>query len=281
MLMGDGDTGAALARHPDIDIVSFTGSTRAGRAVSVAAAQNLNSSVLELGGKSPNLLFADCDLTTAIRQGVAHCFRNAGQSCNAASRMLVERSVYDNAVDLAAEAARNTEVSLPGDAGNHIGPLVSRAQFERVQSYIDQGLQEGARLVAGGPGRPQGFASGYFVRPTVFADVEPDMRIAREEIFGPVLTISPFDGESEAVQMANDSEYGLAAYIQTGDPERADRISRQLRAGMVQVNGTSRAAGAPFGGVKASGLGREAGIWGIRSFQNIKSISGAAAVAAA
>lgn len=277
MLIGDGETGAALARHPDIDIVSFTGSTPAGRAVAAAAAQNLKPAALELGGKSPNLIFADCDLQRAIGQGLAHCFRNAGQSCNAASRMLVERSIYERAVALAAEAAASTKTGLPGDPGDHIGPLVSAAQFERVQGYIASGLEDGARLVAGGPGRPDGFASGFFARPTVFVDVTPDMRIAREEIFGPVLTLSPFEDEEDAVHRANDSEYGLAAYVQTEDQTKADRVARRLRAGMVQVNGTSRAPGAPFGGVKASGSGREAGIWGIRAFQTVKSISGAAA----
>ncbi|MEM6463109.1 MAG: aldehyde dehydrogenase family protein, partial [Pseudomonadota bacterium] len=249
-----------------------------GRSVAAAAAHNLKPSVLELGGKSPNLIFADCDLETAIRQGVAHCFRNAGQSCNAASRMLVERSIYDRAVRLAVSAAEAVEVGPPQEAGAHIGPLITRRQYDRVQNFILEGIDEGAWLVAGGPGRPDGFSAGYFVRPTVFADVAPHMRIAREEIFGPVLTISPFDDEDDAVRQANDTHYGLAAYLQTTDTGKADRISRRLRAGMVQVNGTSRAAGAPFGGVKASGIGREAGIWGIRSFQTIKSISGSAAV---
>ncbi len=278
MLVGDGETGAALVQDSNIDIVSFTGSTRAGRAVAIAAAANLKRAALELGGKSPNLIFADCDLETAIRQGVAHCFRNSGQSCNAASRMLVERSICDRAVELAVEAACDTEVGYPGEDGNHIGPLVNRAQFDRVQACIRNGLDEGARLVAGGPGRPDGFEAGLFARPTVFADVTPDMSIAREEIFGPVLVITPFEYEDDAVSKANAGEYGLAAYVQTGDQAKADRISRRLKAGMVQVNGTSRASGAPFGGVKASGMGREAGIWGIRTFQQIKSISGAAAL---
>ncbi|MEX3007766.1 aldehyde dehydrogenase family protein [Hoeflea sp. TYP-13] len=278
MLIGDGETGAALAKNTDIDIVSFTGSTRAGRAVATAATRNFTRTALELGGKSPNILFEDCDLETAIAQGVAHCFRNAGQSCNAASRMLVERTIYDQAEELAADAARATDVGLPNAAGTHIGPLVSNAQFERVQTYIQTGLNEGARLVAGGPGRPEGLETGYFARPTVFAGVASNMTIAREEIFGPVLAISPFEDEEDAIRQANDTEYGLAAYLQTEDPAKADRVSRRLRAGMVQINGTSRAPGAPFGGVKASGIGREAGIWGIRTFQEIKSISGAAAL---
>lgn len=277
LIQGDGAVaGNALSRHGDVDIISFTGSTRAGREVARNAADGLKRSVLELGGKSANLLFADCDLETAIRQGVAHAFRNAGQSCNAASRMLVERSVYDRAVELAAEAAAGFQVGMPDTPGGHIGPLVSKPQFERVQGYIESGIGAGARLVAGGRGLPDGFNRGYFVRPTVFADVTPDMAIAREEIFGPVLVMMPFGDEDEAVGLANDTAYGLAAYIQTGDNARAVRVARRLQAGMVQVNGTSRAPGAPFGGVKQSGWGREAGLWGIRAFQEVKSVSGVA-----
>ncbi len=275
LLNGDGSIGALLCTRKDVDIISLTGSTRSGRAVARAAAANFTRVALELGGKSPNLLFADCELPLAIKQGVAHCFRNAGQSCNAASRMLIEDSVYEQGVHLAAEAARNTNVGYPVQSGSHIGPLVTDAQFSRVQSYIKQALQDGARLVAGGPGRPDGFDSGPFVKPTVFADVTSEMAIAREEIFGPVLAIGRFSSEDDAIAQANDTIYGLAAYVQTSDPVRADRVARKLRAGMVQVNGTSRVQGAPFGGIKASGIGREAGIWGIRAFQEIKSISGA------
>ncbi|MEL6217903.1 MAG: aldehyde dehydrogenase family protein [Pseudomonadota bacterium] len=275
LALGDGQTGAELAAHPDIDVVSFTGSTRAGRSVARSAAERMARVTLELGGKSPNLLFADCDLETAIRQGVAHCFRNAGQSCNAASRMLVERSVYEDAVTLAAAAAEATTVGLPDAPGPHLGPQINARQYDRVQELIETGQWDGARLVAGGPGRPEVVARGFFSRPTVFADVTPEMRLFREEIFGPVLSITPFDTEDEAVRLANDTEYGLAAFVQTNDPVLADRVSKRLRAGMVQVNGKSRAPGAPFGGVKASGMGREAGIWGIRAFQEIKSITGA------
>lgn len=277
LIQGDGAVaGDALSRHADIDIVSFTGSTRAGRAVARNAAEGFKRTVLELGGKSANLLFADCDLEMAIRQGVAHAFRNAGQSCNAASRMLVERSVYQRAVELAAEAAAGFQVGMPDAPGSHIGPLVSEQQFERVQTYIAAAISAGALIVAGGPGRPDGFNRGYFVRPTVFADVTHGMAIAREEIFGPVLVMMPFGDEDEAVRLANDTPYGLAAYIQTGDNARAVRVSRRLQAGMVQLNGTSRAPGAPFGGVKQSGWGREAGLWGIRAFQDVKSVSGVA-----
>lgn len=276
LINGNGaGTGSVLAAHADVDVVSFTGSTRAGTLVARAAADRIAHVSLELGGKSPNLVFADCNLETAVRQGVAHCFRNAGQSCNAASRMLVERSVYERAVALAADAANATQVDLPKRPGNHLGPVVSQTQFDRVQAHVASGLQQGARLVAGGPGRHPGFERGYFVRPTIFADVSGDSTIAREEIFGPVLVMAPFDSEDEAIELANDTEYGLAAYVQTADPRRADRVAKRLQAGMIQINGVSRAPGAPFGGRKRSGIGREGGLWGIREFQAVKSISGA------
>lgn len=278
LVQGDAATGAALVRRAEVDMISFTGSTRAGREIAQRAAADLKRASLELGGKSPNLVFADCHVALAVRQGAAHCFRNAGQSCNAASRMLVERQIYDDVVALAAAEAAATKVGAPKWRGGHLGPQVSAAQYERVQGYIALALEQGARLVAGGPGRADGFETGFYSRPTVFADVAPDMAVFREEIFGPVLTITPFEDDAEAVALANDSEYGLAAYVQSGDPARADRVARALRAGMVQVNGSSRAAGAPFGGVKASGMGREAGIWGVRAFQEIKSISGVARV---
>ncbi|MEZ5383565.1 MAG: aldehyde dehydrogenase family protein [Microthrixaceae bacterium] len=266
--------GTALTSHPDVDVVSFTGSTRAGVAVTKAAAPTVKRVSLELGGKSPNLVFADCDVVEAVRRGAAHCFDNTGQSCNAPTRMLVERSVYDQAVDLAAEVAATTRCAPASEPGGHIGPLVSAAQFERVQALIKAGIEEGARLVEGGPGRPDGLTEGWFVRPTVFADVSPDMRIAREEIFGPVLAMAPFDSEEEALALANNTPYGLASYVQTGDAERARRVSAGLRAGMVQVNGAPRAPGSPFGGYKQSGVGREGGVWGVEEFLETKSVSG-------
>lgn len=266
--------GEALSQHPDVDMMSFTGSTRAGTAVSRAAAATVKRVSLELGGKSPNIVFADADLEKTIARSLAHCFENTGQSCNAPTRMLVERSVYDKAVELARKVAEGTKVGDPAEEGDHIGPLSSSIQFEKVQKLIQKGIDEGARLVAGGTGRPDGFTEGDFVKPTVFADVNNDMTIAREEIFGPVLAMIPFDTEEEAIAIANDTTYGLAAYIQTGSPERAKRVARKLRAGMVQINGTSRAPGSPFGGYKQSGNGREGGKWGLEDFMEVKLISG-------
>ncbi|MBE3640046.1 aldehyde dehydrogenase family protein [Mangrovicoccus algicola] len=274
VLAGDGETGRLLAAHPGIDIVSFTGSTAVGQRIAAAAGANLVPALLELGGKSANLLFGDCDLPLAVKQGVAHCFRNSGQSCNAASRMLVTRDLYDRAVRLAAAEAAEWQMGPPDRPGPHLGPLVSQAQYDRVQAHIATALAEGARLVAGGPGRAPGLGAGWYPRPTVFADVTPAMRLFHEEVFGPVLAITPFDTEAEAVALANEGGYGLAGYVQTADPARQRRLAARLRVGMVQINGRSRAEGAPFGGVGRSGYGREAGIWGIRAFQSVKSVSG-------
>lgn len=279
LVLGASDVGECLVADRRVEVISFTGSTRAGQSIALSAAQGFRRCILEMGGKSPNLLFDDCDLETAIRQGLAHCFRNNGQSCNAASRMLVARGIYDSAVALAARVASETPIGSPDQPGDHLGPQVSAAQFAGVQGLLDSAVTEGARIVAGGPGRPAGFEQGFFSRPSVLADVTPDMRVFREEIFGPVLTMTPFDTEDEAIRLANDTPYGLAGYVQTADLARADRLAQALRVGMVQVNGQSRVAGAPFGGVKASGLGREAGLWGIRAFQEIKSISGVASCA--
>jgi aldehyde dehydrogenase (NAD+) len=276
MVNGDGPTvGEAMSRHPEIDMMSFTGSTRAGIAVTKASADTVKRVTLELGGKSPNIVFADSDLEAAIARGLDHCFENTGQSCNAPTRMLVERSVYDRAVELAGEHTRTkVKVGNPAEDGDHIGPLVSQAQFDKVQGLIEVAIKEGARLVAGGPGRPEGFNRGYYVRPTVFADVTNDMTIAREEVFGPVLAMIPFEGEDEAVAIANDTPYGLSGYVQTKDAEKARRVARQLRSGMVQINGASRAPGSPFGGYKQSGLGREGGKYGLEDFLEVKAVSG-------
>jgi aldehyde dehydrogenase (NAD+) len=275
LIQGDGaQTGTALVTHPDVDMVSFTGSTRAGIAISKAAADSVKRVSLELGGKSPNIVFADCDLEARVRHGLASCFSNSGQSCNAPTRMLVERSVYDRAVLIAADAASNTLVDLPESPGSHIGPLVSAAQFEKVQWLINGALSEGTRLVAGGAGRPSNMPVGWYVRPTVFADVSQDMTIWRDEVFGPVLVMAPFDDEDDAVRLANDTPFGLSAYLQTGSPERAKRMASRLRAGMVHINGASRAPGMPFGGYKQSGNGREGGHWGVHEFLEVKSVSG-------
>ena len=275
LVNGDGPTvGEAMSRHPGIDMMSFTGSTRAGIAVTKAAADTVKRVSLELGGKSPNIVFADADLPKQVAAGAAHCFNNTGQSCNAPTRMLAERSVYDEVVKIAAQTAEATKVGNPAEEGPHIGPLVSETQFNKVQGLIEKAIAEGARLVAGGPGRPEGFNRGYFVRPTVFADVTNDMTIAREEVFGPVLSIIPFEGEEEAIRIANDTAYGLSSYVQTGDPERAKRVARRLRSGMVQLNGSGRASGSPFGGYKQSGNGREGGKWGLEDFLEVKAVSG-------
>ncbi len=277
MVNGDGlGVGTQLSGHADVDMISFTGSTRAGTAIQKNAADTIKRVSLELGGKGANIVFADAD-EKAVKRGVLHCMNNTGQSCNAPTRMLVQREVYDAAVETAAETASKITVGLSEDQGRHIGPVVSEVQYNKIQGLIEKGIEEGARLIAGGPGRPEDMNRGYFVRPTVFADVNNQMTIAREEIFGPVLSIIPFDTEEEAVQIANDTPYGLTDYIQTQDGEKANRVARQLRAGMVEMNGQGRAAGAPFGGYKQSGNGREGGVWGLEDFLEVKAVSGWAA----
>ncbi len=274
LVNGDGaGVGSQLSTHPDVEMISFTGSTRAGRAISKAAAETLKRVTLELGGKGANLIFADAD-ENAVKRGVRHMMDNTGQSCNAPSRMLVERPIYDRAVEIAAKVASETRVGSAHDEGRHIGPVVNKRQWDQIQSYIQKGIDEGARLVAGGPGLPEGFNRGFYVKPTVFADVRPGMTIEREEIFGPVLSMIPFDTEEEAVAIANDTPYGLTNYVQTQDGARRNRLALKLKSGMVQMNGKSRALGSPFGGVKASGRAREGGIWGIEEFLEVKAISG-------
>ncbi|MFY0681867.1 MAG: aldehyde dehydrogenase family protein [Thalassovita sp.] len=271
LVHGDGPTvGAALSRHPDVAMMSFTGSTRAGAMVSKDAADTVKRVTLELGGKSPNLVFADCDLPKRVREGVEGCFYNTGQSCNAPTRMLVEREVYGEVLSLATQAAEDQQVGDPTQEGGHIGPLFDKIQYDRVQAMIQAGLDDGARLVVGGLGKPEGFADGWFVKPTIFADVTEDMRIAKEEIFGPVLSIMAFDTEEDALRIANDTEYGLAAYVQTSDPARAERVANRLRAGGIHINGYSSDYGSPFGGYKQSGNGREGGIFGLEDFQELK-----------
>ena len=275
LVNGDGPgVGTRLSGHPDVAMISFTGSSRAGIAISKNAADTLKRVSLELGGKGANIVFADAP-DDAVEQGVARCFNNTGQSCNAPTRMLVERSRYAEAVEQAKARAEATAIGPASEEGRHIGPLVSRAQFDKVQGFIERGAEEdGARLVAGGPGRPDGIEHGYFVRPTVFADCTNDMAIMREEIFGPVLSMMPFDTEEEAVAIANDTEYGLTNYVQTSDPEKANRVARRLRSGMVDMNGRARSSGSPFGGYKRSGNGREGGRWGLEEFLETKAVGG-------
>ncbi|MEM9046857.1 MAG: aldehyde dehydrogenase family protein [Pseudomonadota bacterium] len=274
LINGDGPVvGEAISAHPDIDMVSFTGSTRAGKAVTKAAADTIKRVTLELGGKSPNLLFADANLSEAAQISVDSCFINNGQSCDAASRLLVERSVYDQVVDLVTDIVENTKTDDPMKEGDHIGPVVNKRQFEHVQRLIQLGIEDGARLAAGGPGRPKGFNQGYYIRPTLFADVTNEMNIARQEVFGPVLSILPFDTEEEAVEIANDTPYGLAAYIQSTDRERINRVSRKLRAGVINVNGNAGDYDVPFGGYKESGNGREAGPLGFHEYLETKAIT--------
>ena len=275
MVNGDGvNVGAALASHPDVDMVSFTGSTRGGVAVAKAAADSVKRVAQELGGKSPNILFADADLPVAAKQAVFNMMENTGQSCNAPSRLLVEQSVYAEVVGLLEAAVAKVEVGDPAVEGRHIGPLSSRMQFDKVQGLIQTGIDEGAKLLAGGTGRPDGFAQGYFCKPTIFVDVNNDMTIAREEIFGPVLVVIPFADEAEAIRLANDTPYGLAAYFQTSDPQRQRRVARALRAGMVRINGAGHDFTSPFGGYKQSGNGREWGEYGLEDFLETKAISG-------
>ncbi|MEO1107107.1 MAG: aldehyde dehydrogenase family protein [Pseudomonadota bacterium] len=274
LVNGDGvGVGSQLSAHPDVDMVSFTGSTRAGTAISKNAADTLKKVHLELGGKGANLVFADAD-EKAVKRGVLHMMNNTGQSCNAPSRMLVQRPIYDQAVETAAEVANSVSVASAAEEGRHIGPVVNELQWTKIQDLIQKGIDEGARLVAGGTGRPDGLNKGYYVRPTVFADANNQMTIAREEIFGPVLTMIPFDTEEEAVEIANDTPYGLTNYVQTQDGGRANRMARVLRSGMVEMNGKSRSAGSPFGGMKQSGNGREGGVWGLEDFLEVKAVGG-------
>jgi len=273
MIQGDGPTaGQGLAKHPDVAMISFTGSKRAGAQISRTAADTVKRVTLELGGKGANIVFPDAG-TEAVERGVQHCFRNSGQSCNAPTRMLVERSFYEQAVEAAVNVANNTGIELASEPGSHIGPVISQSHYERVQSFIALGMREGATLAAGGLGRPEGLDQGYFVKPTVFSDVHPSMTIANEEIFGPVLSIMPFGTECEAIQIANETSYGLVNYIQTLDLSRASRIARAVRSGVVEINGKSRSVGTPFGGFKQSGNGREGGKWGLEDFLEIKVIS--------
>ena len=272
LVNGDGaGVGAHLTAHPDVDMVSFTGSTRAGVAINKAAAETVKRVSLELGGKGANIIFADAD-EKAVTRGVRHCFNNSGQSCNAPTRMLVERSIYDQAVEIAAEVANGIAVGPASEPGRHIGPVVNKSQWTKIQEMIEVGINEGARLVAGGPGLPEGMNRGFFVRPTVFADVNNNMTIARQEIFGPVASVIPFDTAAEAIAIANDTIYGLAAGIWTSDINRAFRLVKEIEAGVVWVNNYEDGdMTQPFGGYKQSGHARDKCMESLKSYTQNKS----------
>ena len=276
LVNGDGPTvGAAIAAHPEIDLVSFTGSTRAGRDVAKAAADTIKRVTQELGGKSANIILEDADFAKAVSGGVIGCFGNSGQSCNAPTRMLVPQSRMAEAIEIAKAAAAKAKVGDPLDATTRLGPVVSAVQFEKINALIQKGLDEGAELVVGGTGRPEGLSKGYYIKPTVFANVSNDMTIAREEIFGPVLSIIGYKDDADAVRIANDTEYGLSGYV-SGEPQHAQKIARQIRTGMVHINGAGPDFSAPFGGYKKSGNGREWGVEGFEEFLETKSMLGAA-----
>ena len=274
LVNGNGDgVGTQLAKHTDIDMISFTGSTRAGKLISKNSADTIKRVCLELGGKGGNIVFADSD-PDAVKRGIKHVMGNSGQSCNHPTRMLVEKSIYDRAVKEAIEEAENTKVDISSKKGDHIGPVVSKIQYDKIQNLIQSGIDEGANLVAGGLNRPAGLNRGYFVKPTIFSDVNNNMKIAREEIFGPVVSIIPFETEEEAINITNDTDYGLTNYVQTQDKEKAKRVAKHLRSGGVEINGFGVSGGTPFGGFKQSGNGREGGKWGLEEYLEVKAISG-------
>lgn len=274
LVNGNGEgVGSQISSHPDINMVSFTGSTRAGKLISKNASETIKRVCLELGGKGGNIIFRDA-YPDAVRDGVRNIMSNSGQSCDAPTRMLVEKSIYDRAVIEAADEANKIKVDIASKTGDHIGPVINKVQFDKIQSLIQSGIDEGATLVAGGVGRPSEFSKGYFVKPTVFTDVKNNMRIAQEEIFGPVLSIIPFETEEEAIAITNDSPYGLGNFLQTENKEKARRVAKQLRAGVVQINGNTPSSGTPFGGYSQSGNGREGGVWGLHEYLEVKAISG-------
>jgi len=275
LVNGDGPTvGAAIASHPEVDMVSFTGSTRAGILVAKAAADTVKRVTQELGGKSANIILDDADLEASVAGGVTGCMMNSGQSCNAPTRMLVPESLHDRAASIARTTAENVKVGDPRAEETTIGPVVSRAQWDKIQSLIQLGIEQGATLETGGPGRPGGMERGYYVRPTVFSGVRNDMTIAREEVFGPVLSILPYRDQADAIRIANDTRYGLAGYVSSGDPERARAVAGRIRAGQIALNGATPDFTAPFGGYKQSGNGREWGRFGFEEFLEVKAILG-------
>jgi len=275
LVNGDGITvGEAMSCHPGIDMMSFTGSTRAGIAVAKGAADTVKRVAQELGGKSANIILNDADFESAVTGGARHCFNNSGQSCNAPTRMLVPESRHDEAKEIAKRAAESTKVGDPFAEDTGIGPVVSEVHFNKIQGLIEKGIEEGAELVVGGLGKPEGLNAGYYVRPTVFANVNNDMTIAREEIFGPVLSILPYEDEEQAIEIANDTDYGLYGYVSSGDVEHAKKVANRIRAGSVAINGASADFTAPFGGYKQSGNGKEWGPFGFDEFLEIKAVVG-------
>ena len=274
LVNGDGiGVGTQMSGHPDIDMISFTGSTRAGKLITKNSADTIKRVCLELGGKGGNIVFADSYLD-AVRDGVKNVMSNSGQSCDAPTRMLVEKSIYKRAVKEAAEEANNLKVDASSKKGDHIGPVVSKTQYDKIQGLIQSGIDKGATLAAGGLHRPDGLDKGYFVKPTIFTNVTNDMRIAKEEIFGPVLSIISFETEEEAIAVTNDTSYGLGNYLQTNDKEKAKRVAKQVRSGCVYVNGKDKVEGTPFGGYGQSGNGREGGTWGLLEYLEVKTITG-------
>ncbi len=269
--------GEAMSSHPDIDMMSFTGSTRGGVAVARASADTVKRVSQELGGKSANILLGDVDIAAAVTEGVHYMMDNSGQSCNAPSRMLVPADQLETAIHAAREAAESIAVDSPSKPGSHIGPVVNKVQYDKIQGLIQQGIDEGATLVAGGVGRPDGLNEGYYVKPTVFANVNNEMTIAREEIFGPVLAILGYEDEEDAVRIANDTEYGLAGYVSSSDLDHAVAVARRIRSGQVAINYVGGNSDTPFGGFKQSGNGREKGRWGLEEFTELKAITGALA----
>ena len=268
------EVGVAMSVHPGIDMISFTGSTRAGIDVAQRAAPTVKRVTQELGGKSPNIILDDADLSKSVSGGTAHCFNNSGQSCNAPTRMLVPLARMKEVAAIAKGVADNAKVGDPRSGDTTMGPVVNRVQWEKIQGLIEKGINEGATLVTGGVGRPEGLNKGYYVRPTVFADVRNDMSIAREEIFGPVLSIIGYKDEDDAVHLANETPYGLAGYVSSGNLERARRVARQIQAGNINLNGAANERAAPFGGYKQSGNGREWGRFGLEEFLEVKAVAG-------
>ena len=274
LVNGSGDVvGNQISGHPDIDMVSFTGSTRAGKLILKNSAETIKRVCLELGGKGGNIVFAD-SYPNAVRDGIQNVMSNSGQSCDAPTRMLVEKSIYERAIKEAADEANKIKVDVASKKGDHIGPVVSKIQYDKIINLINSGIEEGATLAAGGPELPNNLNKGYFIKPTIFTNVTNDMEIAKKEIFGPVLSIIPFETEEEAIKITNDTEYGLGNYLQTEDKEKAKRVAKKLRSGIVYINGNAADSGTPFGGYRQSGNGREGGVWGLEEYLEVKTVTG-------